>query len=228
VSVGGVLREAWRLYRLFFWRGLLIATPLFVVFSIPGAAVDTLHDTTWTVAAASTLVGLFTTYGDFLVEGVLAADVRDHEAGLEPPGAADLIRHVRPRLLTLLLAVLVYSVCITAGVVLLVVPGLIVLVYWSVVVPVIVLEGHGMRAAFRRSYRLVRGHFWPVLGILGILLVGSALLETGFDNLLFFLPEFFASWIGHLVVSALTAPYAAHALAVIYYRLVDSRGRRSS
>jgi hypothetical protein len=228
VSVGGVLREAWSLYRLFFWRGLLIATPLFLVFSVPGAAIDSLHDTTWTVLAASILVSLFTSYGDFLVEGVFAEDIRDHHIGLPPPGIVELIRRIRPRLVTLLLAALVYSLCFTAGLALLVLPGVIVLVYWSVVVPVVVLEGHGMREGFRRSYLLVRGHFWPVLGVLAIVLVGSGVLETGFDNLLRFLPEFFASWTGHLVVSVLTAPYAAHALAVIYYRLVDSEGGRSS
>jgi hypothetical protein len=228
VTVRGVLGEAWRLYLLFFWRSLLIAAPIFAVFVIPGAAVDSLHDTSWTVFFASLLVTLFTSYGDFLVEGVLAEDIRDERGGLPPPGTLELVRRIRPHLLTLLLATLVYSACFTAGLALLVVPGLIVLVYWSVIVPVIVLEGHGMRDAFRRSYRLVRGHFWPVLGILAIILVGSGLLETGFDNLLFWMPEFYASWLGHLIVSALTAPFAAHALAVIYYRLVDSSQARSS
>ncbi len=228
MSVRGVLREAWRLYRRFFWRGLLIATPIFVVLVIPGAAVDSLHDTTWTVFFASLLVSLFTSYGDFLVEGVLAEDIHDDHEGLPPPRARELAGRIRPHLVTLLLATLVYSACFAAGLVLLFVPGVVVLVYFSVIVPVIVLEGHGMREAFKRSYRLVRGHFWPVFGILAIILVGSALLETGFDNLLFFMPEFYASWAGHLLVSALTAPYAAHALAVIYYRLVDSEQTRSS
>lgn len=219
MSVGRVLGEAWELYRRSFWRGVAIATPLFAVLVLPGAFVDTLHDTTFTVALASFLVTLFTAYGDFLVEGLLL--------DVERP-TVELWHRIRPHLFTLLLASLVYSVCFAVGLALLVVPGVIVLVYWSVVVPVVVVEGCGMRTAFARSYRIVRGSFWPVLVVLGVILVGSALLETGFDNLLFWMPEFSASWVGHLVVSVLTAPYAAHALAVIYFRLVDFRDVRSS
>ena len=98
------------------------------------------------------------------------------------------------------------------------------------IVPVIVVERRGMRESFRRSNALVRGHSWTVLWSLLIILVASAFVETGFDNLLYPLPEFFASWLGHFLVSVITAPYAAHALAVIYFRLaaVDSGPARSS
>jgi len=228
MSVGSVLLEAWRLYRLFFWRGLLIATPLFVLFSIPEATVDALPDTTWTVVSASILVSLFTSFGDFLIEGVFAEEIRDHRQGRPPPAARELVLRMRPRLLRLLAAALVFAICFAAGIFLLIIPGLVVLAYWSVIVPVVVLEGHGIRDSFRRSYRLVKGHFWPVLWTVLIILVGSGILETGFDNLLFWMPEFYASWLGHLVISVLTAPFAAHALAVIYYRLVDFEPPRSS
>jgi hypothetical protein len=139
-----------------------------------------------------------------------------------------LARQTRPYLFSLLGATLIYSVCIAVGLLLLVVPGLLVLVRWSVIVPVIVIERRGMRDSFRRSNELVRGHSWTVLWTLLIIFAVSGLLETGFDNLLYPLPEFFASWLGHLFVSALTAPFAAHTLAVIYYRVVDSRHPRSS
>jgi hypothetical protein len=228
LSVGGVLVEAWRLYRRFFWRGLAIATPLFTIFTLPQAFVDTLHDTTWTVATASFLVSLSTSYGDFLVEGFLAEDTREHRRGLPPPRFRDLPHRMGPRLLALLNATLIYSICFTVGLGLFIVPGLLVLTYWSVIVPVIVLEGLGIRDSFRRSYRVVKGSFWPVFWTVVILFGGSAFLETGFDNLLFWLPEFYASWLGHVVVGALTAPYAAHALMGIYFRLVDFPQLRSS
>jgi hypothetical protein len=228
MTVGGVLREAWRLYVILFWRSLLIAAPIFVVLVLPGAAFDSLDDTSWTVLSASVLVLLFTSYGDFLVEGLLAEDVRDVYEERPTPALGELARRMRPRLLPLAVATLVYSVCFAVGMVLLVVPGLIVLTRWSVIVPVIVIEGRGMRESFRRSSRLVKGSGWTVLGVLAVVLVVSGLLETLFDNLLFSLPEFFGSWLGHFLVSALTAPFAAHALAVIYYRLVDLTPPRSS
>jgi hypothetical protein len=228
VTVGGVLGEAARLYVRFFWRSILIAAAIFILLTIPGAIVDVQHDTTWTILLASLFVTLFTSFGDFLVEGALAVDIRHRPEVGAAPGIRDLLRRIRPHLLALLAATFVYSVCIAVGLVLLVVPGLFVLVRWSVIVPVIVIEERGMWKAFRRSNRLVRGHSWTVLWILLIVFVASGLLETGFDNLLHPLPEFFASWLGHFVVSVLTAPFAAHALAVIYFRLVELERSRSS
>jgi Membrane domain of glycerophosphoryl diester phosphodiesterase len=127
----------------------------------------------------------------------------------------------------LLGATLIYSVAIALGLFLLVIPGLIVLVRWSVIVPVIVIEGRNVPESFRRSNELVRGHSWTVLWTLLIILLISAFVQTGFDNLLYALPEFVASWLGHFFVSVITAPYVAHALAVIYFRLVDSERVRS-
>ena len=230
MTVFGILAEAGRLYVRFFWRGLLIAAPLFVVLPIPAAILDVQHDTAWTILVASLFVTMFTSYGDFLVEGALTLDIRHREEVGAYPRLRELIRQARPYLLTLLAATLIYSICIAAGLALLIVPGLFVLVRWSVIVPVIVVERRGMRESFRRSNALVRGHSWTVLWSLLIILVVSAFVETGFDNLLYPLPEFFASWLGHFLVSVITAPYAAHALAVIYFRLaaVDFWPARSS
>lgn len=227
MTVAGILAAAGRLYVRFFWRSLLISASVFLVLTVPAAIVDVQHDTTWTILFASALVTLFTSYGDFLVEGALTADHEDNqEAGA--PGLRELLRRIRPRLFTLLGATLVYSVCVTVGLLLLVVPGLVVLVRWSVIVPVIVIEERGVRSSFRRSNALVRGHSWTVLWALLIVLVLTAFLETGFDNLLYRLPEFFASWLGHFCVSVITAPFAANALAVIYFRAVEIERSRSS
>lgn len=228
MTVGGILAEAGRLYVRFFWRGLFLGVAIFLVLTIPAAIVDVQHDTTWTILLASSLVTIFTSYGDFLLEGALVVDARQHAEIGSLPSLRALVWQTRPYLFSLLAATLIYSVCIAVGLLLLVVPGLLVLVRWSVIVPVIVIERRGMRDSFRRSNELVRGHSWTVLWTLLIIFAVSGLLETGFDNLLYPLPEFFASWLGHLFVSALTAPFAAHTLAVIYYRVVDSRHPRSS
>ena len=228
MTVFGILSEAARLYVRFFWRGFFLGVAIFLVLTIPAAIVDIQHDTTWTIALASSLVTIFTSYGDFLLEGALVVDARHHQEVGALPSLRSLVRQTRPYLFSLLGATLIYSVCIAVGLLLLVVPGLLVLVRWSVIVPVIIIERRGMRDSFRRSNELVRGHGWTILWALLIIFLASALLETGFDNLLYPLPEFFASWLGHLFVSALTAPFAAHALAVIYFRAVDSRHPRSS
>jgi hypothetical protein len=52
------------------------------------------------------------------------------------------------------------------GLVLLLVPGLILMVMWWVVTPVLVIEGAGIGQAFSRSRDLTRGHRWQIFGIL--------------------------------------------------------------
>ena len=230
MTVAGILTVAGRLYVRFFWRALFISASVFIVLTIPAAIVDVQHDTTWTILFASVLVTLVTSYGDFLVEGALTVDHKDYQESGEarPPGLRELLQRTRPHLFTLLGATLVYSLGFTVGLLLLVVPGLVVLVRWSVIVPVIVIEERGMRASFGRSNALVRRHGWTILWALLIILVFTAFLETGFDNLLDGLPEFFASWLGHFCVSVITAPFTAGALAVIYFQAVEIERSRSS
>jgi hypothetical protein len=221
VSVWGVLREAGRLYRLTFWRSLLIAAPIFLVFDLPSAALDVLPDTGLTITLASIALALLTTYGDLLVEGALAFDVLDLHEGRPEPRIRDVVRRLRPFVVTIAVGAFVYALFTSIGLLLLLVPGLFLMTRWCLIVPVIVIERRGVVAAFRRSNRLVKGHGWPVFWVVGIMVVGSGLAETFFDNLLEFLPEFIAHWIGTWPVSVLTAPYVAHALAVLYYRLAD-------
>ena len=123
MTVFGILAEAGRLYVRFFWRGLLIAAPLFVVLPIPAAILDVQHDTAWTILVASLFVTMFTSYGDFLVEGALTLDIRHREEVGAYPRLRELIRQARPHLLTLLAATLIYSICIAVGLALLVVPA---------------------------------------------------------------------------------------------------------
>jgi len=228
LSVRGVLRESWILYRLFFWRSLLIAAPIFLVLDIPSSVIDVRPDTTLTIALSSVALNLFTPFGDLLVEGFLAEDLREHYAGRPSPGIRELVRRIRPIFLILLGSTFVYSAGVAIGLWLLVVPGLVVLTRWSVIVPVIVLERRGVREAFRRCWQLVKGHSWKVLFLLTILFVASAIVEAFFDNLFSWLPEFYAHWVGTALVSTVTAPFVAHALSVIYLRLVDFEAARSS
>ena len=97
--------------------------------------------------------------------------VADGYLGREPDVRRSLrygLPHV-PRLVALSLLV---TICGAMGLVLLLVPGVWVLTVWSLGLPVLLFERIGVLAALGRSYDLVRGRFWGVLG----LLVVSALL----------------------------------------------------
>ncbi|MEX0795088.1 MAG: hypothetical protein WD274_00155 [Acidimicrobiia bacterium] len=74
-----------------------------------------------------------------------------------------------------LIATIIAAVAIIAGLFLLILPGLWLVIMFNMYTPVIAVEGKGPVAALKRSFELVRGHFWETVGFLLIVgLVGGA------------------------------------------------------
>jgi hypothetical protein len=94
------------------------------------------------------------------------------------------------------------SIGITIGFILIIVPGLILLTFWSLIVPEIVIGGAGALDAFGRSWRTVRGYAWPVFGtfvvVFLICVVGEIVLSAVLLVLLV-LPYGWRSFISGLV-----------------------------
>ncbi|CAN5478626.1 hypothetical protein BH10PSE3_BH10PSE3_22630 [soil metagenome] len=63
------------------------------------------------------------------------------------------------------------------GFVLLIVPGVILLVMWSVAVPAKVVEKIGVTESFSRSSDLTRGRRWPIFGLLLIYVIAAWIVE---------------------------------------------------
>ena len=66
---------------------------------------------------------------------------------------------------------ILFSLGVGVGLILLVVPGIILLLMWSVAVPSLVVERQGVFAAFRRSAELTKGSKWKILGLFLVLAV---------------------------------------------------------
>lgn len=125
-----------------------------------------------------------------------------------------------PGFIPLLMAGLIYTVATTAGVMLLIVPGLILITIWAVAAPIIRFEGASAGAALARSRELVKGYGWQVFAlvicVVLIVLAGSVLLqalaiglageETG---------TFIGSWLGVVIA----APMFGLMPTVLYGRL---------
>jgi hypothetical protein len=69
---------------------------------------------------------------------------------------------------------------VALGFILLIVPGIMLLLRWSVAIPVRVMEGPGVLKAMGRSAELTRGHRWAILGVL----VAFALISIGLSIVL--------------------------------------------
>ncbi|MET8999568.1 proline-rich domain-containing protein [Amycolatopsis sp. Hca4] len=87
---------------------------------------------------------------------------------------------VQPRLLPLLGVAFVYALLSTIGVMLCIIPGVVVWVFWALAAPALVLERGTFRAAFSRSVKLVSGAFWRVLGVLLL----ARIIESFFENII--------------------------------------------
>jgi len=221
MTVGGVLSEAYALYRRFFTRFFLTAAAVFVVLNLFSAiAADAGADADDAVAAFWGLVGIVVALvGSLWVQGALTATVADVREGRAEEDIETTYRRVRPTLLPLLLAGVLAGIGILLGFVLLIVPGLVLLTRWVLVTPAVVLERLGPTDALRRSWNLVKGHSWTAFGVILVTLVIAAIAQVIFVGVFAFLPDFLRNWIGGLVANSLVTPFVALAWTLMYFHL---------
>jgi hypothetical protein len=72
---------------------------------------------------------------------------------------------------------IVAGIGIMLGMILLIVPGVILFLMWSVAAPALVVEREGVFAALTRSAELTKGARWKIFGIFLILIVGNWLIS---------------------------------------------------
>jgi hypothetical protein len=73
---------------------------------------------------------------------------------------------------------IVVGLGVVLGLILLIVPGVILALMWSVAAPAVVVEREGVFAALRRSAELTKGARWKILGLFLVVLVGYWLLSV--------------------------------------------------
>jgi hypothetical protein len=75
---------------------------------------------------------------------------------------------------------LIGQLCIILGLVAFVIPGIILVVRWSISVPIALSARVPAIDALRQSWRETDGHFWPILGVLAIVYLPLLLVSVGF------------------------------------------------
>lgn len=109
-------------------------------------------------AVVTALIGAVVT---LVVTAATVKAVSDAYLGTAP-SARDSLRFAARRIGSLLWLYVVLAIGLTLAFVALIGPGVWLYVAWSVATPVLLIEGLGGTAALRRSFRLVRGRWWPV------------------------------------------------------------------
>lgn len=205
--ISDVLGEAWTIYTRLFRRSVLVAGLIFAVVSLAQALAAKRPS-----AGTSLLALLLTFLGALLVQGALVLVVRDLHDGDAPARVNEYYDRTRSRLGTLFGTSLLYSL----GAIL-IVP----IARWALAVPLVMIERLDRREAFARSSQLVRGRTGRVLLLILIAGVISAGLNFAIGAVFGFIPGFVGLWIAGTAGGAVTAPYAAHVLTVLYYRLTE-------
>ena len=200
-----VLRDTTKLYRSLFGRTVLTALIVFAVVCLVETAAP------WPVIVLSLI-------GTALVQGALVQAVADEHESRPQGSIGDLYRAAWKHGGRLVAVSLLTGVGVALGLVLLVVPGLLLFTRWSLSVPAVMLEGLSPRAAMRRSAELVRGHGWSVFGVFVTVTVAAGLGSLAIHLLLV---NAVGTWASLTIASALTTPFAAHALNVVYYRIAE-------
>jgi hypothetical protein len=211
---GAIYGEAWDLYKRFWKHFLPIALIIFLIVS--GASLVLVLLLGWLGAILGFLLSLA---GTFWLQGAIATAVADVRDGRVDFSVSETLKRVGPFVARLAGAGLLAALGIIGGLILLIVPGLILLTWWVLITPVIVLENRGAIEAFGRSRELVRGHGWNVFGTIaigvGIGIAASIVVSIA----LVWLPDDLKQFLSSLISNTVIGPFIAAAWTLMYFHL---------
>jgi hypothetical protein len=177
-----ILAAAARSFRADPWRIIAVSvTVSLVTVLIELVANDVLDNTNVPVVIISASTSwVLSVLGAVFLSGFLCRIVGQIEHGHQRPSLRQVARSL-PWSRLVRADVLVFLL-VAAGVIALVIPGLILFCLFSLVSPVIEIENRPVRAALRRSAHLVRPHFWWVALVAAVPLAVPIRIQVGGDD----------------------------------------------
>lgn len=214
----GAIREAWELYKAN-WRHLLpISLVVYVALALIGVLLTAVLS--WFGALLAALISVI---GLFWVQGALVTAVDDIRDGRSDLSLGETFDRVRPQLGSIVGAGLLAGFGVFLGLLLLIVPGLVLMTWWVLIIPVVALERTTAGAAFGRSRELVRGYGWNVFGVIVLTLLVLLAFEIVLSIVLSPLSGWLQSLVSNVVSGTLTAPFIALVWTLLYFRLRDAK-----
>jgi hypothetical protein len=143
-----------------------------------------------------------------------------------PATLTNVLIAARKSTLSVIAITVLSNLGIVVGFVLLIVPGVILAVGWSVAVPACVIERKSIFESFRRSWEMTRGHRLAIFGVLIIAVVGMTILLLIFMSLSGALAVGVGGnstpaihWLASLVVNCGVSVFGGSLVGAIYYEL---------
>src|SRR5918994_2632171 len=211
----GVLSEAWAMYK-GHWRHLLMIS--FVVYAVVAliSLLLTAILLNWIAGILGAVVSLVAL---FWVQGALVKAVEDVRDGRADLSLGETFERVRPQLPSIIVGGILAGIGIFFGLLLLIVPGLVLLTWWVLIIPVIVLEQRRAGEAFSRSRELVRGYGWGVFGVFVLTILIIIGFAIGLGLVLLPFEDWLRSFLSNVISGTLVTPFVAVTWTLLYYRL---------
>jgi hypothetical protein len=221
LDVGRVFERIFAIYR----DQFTLLIPAALVVFVPVAIINGIVYAGDVSLAGVLLIAVIGTIATYWFQGMVVEAARDILDDRRDYTVGTLVRSAVPVIAPLFLAGILAGLAFLIGFVLLIVPGLIVLTFFAVVAPVIVIERTGVIEAFGRSVALVRGNAIQVFGVIVVLfllqfIVGAVIQAVAND-----VSDSFAAYaLADLAVRLLVAPLSALAASVLFFELKAIRG----
>jgi hypothetical protein len=224
IEPADVIARTLRLYREHLRVLLMIAAVAFVPLGIMTPALGLLGRPGLVVSTVANLAAMF------LVQGAIVWAVQRLRPDDEPcavPRLADVLGASRGWFVPLAVAGVLAAASVIAGLALFIIPGLVLLTWWVVLPPVVVLERPGVWASFRRAHALVAGHAWRVFAIAVITMAIQLALSVALGLASSPLGAGIADVARVAVGNTLAAPLVAVAWTLTYFDLRALHGAAS-
>jgi hypothetical protein len=223
-----------RIVRTYFnWAGSLLPLAVFVFVPLGLIhAVPVHYDAThldlkgaidvFVLVLAIVALGATGLIGEVFYAGAVAIALTHPHDG-EPPSLREVARMINYK--RLIAVDLLYVLVVAAGLAAFFLPGIALYVYLGLAAPVVEIERRGVRAAFARSFHLVRGHFWIVAAILIPLEVAGDAITNAAIHLAHVLlgDTLFAEWLADTSTNILFTPFYAVAAVLLTVDLIKDR-----
>lgn len=215
IGVGDVVNETFSVYGQNFGALFGSALAVFIVVGVIAGVIQ-IGDS-FILALIATIVRLA---GHALYTGFVVRLVQDVRDGRRDETVGDLFEAAMPAIVSLIVFGVLFGIAVGIGFVFLIVPGLILLTFWSVGAPAIVIEGIGPIDAFGRSWRLVRGNAWSVFGLLLLIWLIVLVIQVVISAIGAAIGDV-ALVIAVVLGTAITAPIYSLAVSILYFDLGD-------
>lgn len=123
------------------------------------------------------LLGLVNLALGVVLSAALVRAAIEHLSGRTPRIGECLMTALRLALPLIVMFILI-GIAVTIGLMLLIVPGVILMLGWALVVPVMVQERRGIIESMSRSRELARGTKWSLFGLYLVVLVAAWMLQS--------------------------------------------------